>query len=93
MFVFESCLFLLALAKLVQVTVSKREQTPDLMIVLIYDSIVYFGGVLSLIVANLVIWEGARVSCHLLLVLPRSHLLLQRSLFESLLGYAPIQNF
>ena len=60
MLIFESILFLLAIAKACQ-TARQEWHTPKILVVLLRDSVVYFGGVLAIILTNLVIIFTARV--------------------------------
>ncbi|KAI0089406.1 hypothetical protein BDY19DRAFT_102160 [Irpex rosettiformis] len=64
MTVFESALFLLAAAKAVRYLLNPDtpKQTPNLALLLVRDSIIYFGSVLALILLNLVIWKAGRSS-------------------------------
>lgn len=64
MTLFESALFLLAAAKAVHYICSAdaQVQTPNLALVLVRDSFLYFGSVVALIILNLVIWVVGRVS-------------------------------
>ena len=66
MTIFESVLFLMALAKTTYLFLHENQQTPGLMIVLLRDSVVSFGGVLTWIIVNLVLWAVGRVSICLL---------------------------
>lgn len=63
MTVFETTLFVLALVKSVQMSRPRGDngRTPSIITVLFRDSILYFGGVVTAIVTNLVIWAAARV--------------------------------
>lgn len=66
MSMFESCLFLLAVAKAVQLTCPVGEgRAPSLFSLLLRDSILYFGGVLSVILTNLIVWIVGRVRVHI----------------------------
>ena len=56
----ESILFLLASVKAFDVA-RKNLHTPKILAVLLRDSILYFGGVMAIILANLMIWSLARV--------------------------------
>lgn len=57
---FELVLVLLVLAKLVRVTCAKN-RPPLVLTVLLRDSILYYGGVLVIVVCNLVTWTSVRV--------------------------------
>ena len=59
---FESVLFVLAGSKTIYLLTHKDQQTPGLMVVLLRDSLLSFGGVLVWIVTNLVIWIAGPVS-------------------------------
>ena len=59
--VFESVLLVLAIVKAAQVA-HQEAPTSKILGVLIRDSVVYFGGTLSIILVNLVIYTVARVS-------------------------------
>ena len=58
---FEVVLFVLAVAKCVQLARSESN-TPHILSVLLRDSVSWFGGVMIVILTNLVIWATARVS-------------------------------
>ena len=58
---FESVLFLLAVAKSVQVARSESN-TPRILAILLRDSVLYFGGVIAVILTNLIIWAFVRVN-------------------------------
>ena len=60
MLVFETVLFALAIAKAFE-EFRRQSHTPRILIMLFRDSVAYFGGVLAVILANLVIWSAARV--------------------------------
>lgn len=62
--ILEFTLFSLALFKSVQVYRNRRYrgETPNILLVLIRDSVFYFGGVMTVIITNLVTWASARVS-------------------------------
>ncbi len=63
MLVFESGLFLLAIFRLLQLGFYKCDKrTSNLLVVLLRDSVMYFGGVLAVILANFVAWKASRVS-------------------------------
>ena len=66
---FESALFGLAVAKTAQ-SIFSEERAGQLLAHLLRDSILYFGGVASLKVGNLVIWSFARVRFSFCFVLP-----------------------
>ena len=57
---FESTLFVLAIIKAVQAGRNELH-TPKILVVLLRDSVAYFGGILAIILTNLVIWAAARV--------------------------------
>lgn len=57
---FESVLFLLAIIKSVQVA-RAESNTPRVLAILLRDSVLYFGGVIAVILTNLVFWAGVRV--------------------------------
>lgn len=59
--VFESVIVALAAAKVIKVYRDK-EAAPHVLAVILRDSVIYFGGVLVLVVTNVIIWEVARVS-------------------------------
>lgn len=58
---FESCLFLLAAAKAAHLLCFGEGSAPSLLIVLLRDSVMYFGGVLAVILTNLIVWMVGRV--------------------------------
>ena len=60
MLIFESIIFGLAMAKVWQ-TAREKWRTPGVLVVLLRDSVVYFGGVFVIIFTNLVINASARV--------------------------------
>ena len=62
---FQTVLFVLAMA---QVLIEARREwnTPKLLVVMLRDSLVYFGGMLAIILANVMIWATARVCCAIL---------------------------
>ncbi|THG93497.1 hypothetical protein EW026_g7756 [Hermanssonia centrifuga] len=62
MSVFESGLFILAAAKSIKFMLYEGRQTPHLAIILLRDSMIYFGGVLALILANLITWSAGRLN-------------------------------
>ena len=57
--VFESTVFVLAFAKAVAAVLQRRTSgdPPRLLIILLRDSIVYFGGLLAVVLANLLVWS------------------------------------
>ena len=59
--VFDSILFLLASYKSIEFSVYHGKNMPRLSQVLIRDSVIFFGGVLALILINLVIWSLHKV--------------------------------
>lgn len=63
MLCFELTLFALALLKSAQVYRTRRQagHAPSILVILIRDSVFYFGGVITVIVTNLVVWAAARV--------------------------------
>ena len=65
MLTFESTLFTCAMVKVFRVA---RDETraPRILAVLLRDSVAYFGGMLTIILANLIIWSAARVRCDLM---------------------------
>ena len=58
---FESVLFVLAIAKSIHIARSESN-TPKVLTVLLRDSVLYFGGVMFVILTNLIIWASVRVS-------------------------------
>lgn len=54
--VFESILFLLALVKSIR-RGRENAETPYLLIVLLRDSIIYYGGTLGIILTNFLVWK------------------------------------
>ncbi|KAJ3518841.1 hypothetical protein NM688_g9384 [Phlebia brevispora] len=62
MSIFESCLFLLAVAKAAQLTYTGEGRAPSLLVVLLRDSIIFYGGVLSVILTNFIVWKVGRPS-------------------------------
>ena len=61
LFSFQSVLFLLAIAKVCE-SARKEWRTPRVLVVLLRDSLTYFGGVFAIILVNVLIWTTARVS-------------------------------
>ncbi|KAK7685915.1 hypothetical protein QCA50_010722 [Cerrena zonata] len=61
MITFESTLFILAIIKSVRQAM-KDTTTPHLMFILLRDSIVYFGGMLAVVLANCIVWAAGRES-------------------------------
>lgn len=59
--VFQCVLLVLAIAKIVKAA-RQEWQTPKLLIILVRDSLVYFGGALAIILVNACMWSTARVS-------------------------------
>ena len=57
---FESIVFGLAIVKTVQVA-RNGPHTPKVLVVLLRDSVVYFGGILAILIANLAVYAAARV--------------------------------
>ena len=57
----ESLLFLLALCKLVEVLRSRDAHKPELLVLLLRDSMLCYGALLAVLVPNLVLWICARV--------------------------------
>ena len=55
--IWETLLLVLSLYKSVQQT-RREEGTPHLMVVILRDSILYFGGALATILANFIIWRA-----------------------------------
>ena len=60
MLAFESTLFMLAIVKAARVARGVAS-TPNVLVVLLRDSIAYFGGIIAIIIANLVLEAAARV--------------------------------
>ena len=60
MTIFETILFVLAIVKCFKLA-RDHSHAPKALIVLLRDSILYLGGVLALLLCNLVIWAAARV--------------------------------
>ena len=61
--VFESAIFFLACAKVAEVGLWKRtSDTPQVLVVLLRDSVLYFGGILALGIVNFLMWTFAGVS-------------------------------
>ena len=60
MLVFEFTIAALAALKIAKLY-SAGEATPHLLAVMLRDSVVYFGGLLVLLIPNLVVWEVGRV--------------------------------
>ncbi|GJE91013.1 hypothetical protein PsYK624_071610 [Phanerochaete sordida] len=56
----ESLLFLLALCKLVEVLRSRDAHKPELLVLLLRDSMLCYGTLLAALVPNLVLWICAR---------------------------------
>ena len=59
-FIFEFTLFTLAIVKLLQ-TAHAQNKPPRVMAVLLRDSVLYYGGVLSTMICGLVTWSTVRV--------------------------------
>lgn len=58
-------MFSLAVSKSIEVHRNRKEEgvdTPNILVVLLRDSIFYFGGVMTVIVTNMFAWALARVS-------------------------------
>ena len=68
MTIFESALFLLALVKALQLAYHKKQsgrgsgRAPNVLVILLRDSLIYFGGVLAVILTNFVVWLRGRAS-------------------------------
>ena len=60
MVTFESLLFILAITKSVHLARTEAN-TPRILAILLRDSVCWFGGVMVVILANLIIWASARV--------------------------------
>lgn len=60
--VLENILFLLVAVKSVRCAVGMEQYNPDLLMVLLRDSVVYFGGLCTILTANIIIWTVGRVS-------------------------------
>lgn len=58
---FDSMLFALIVWKVLRVYVRERRQTPHLMVVLLRDSLISFGGVLVWVLINLFVWAFGAV--------------------------------
>lgn len=75
--VWEALLLVLSLYKSAQLA-KEEEGTPRLMVVILRDSILYFGGALATILANFIIWRvQVRTLCSIRRVLVRSNMLLR----------------
>ena len=60
MIVFESTLFILAVSRSIQFAFGGGT-TPHLMFILIRDSVMYFGGILAVVLTNCIVWAVGRV--------------------------------
>ena len=63
MLVFETTLCVLAVVKSVQIARAQL-YTSKVLSTMLRDTVAYFGGILVIIIANLVIWFAARVSAY-----------------------------
>ena len=61
---FETVVFGLAIIKACQVARS-GPHTPKVSVVILRDSVVYFGGILAILIANLIVYAAAEVSAFL----------------------------
>ena len=62
MLAFESTLFMLAVVKAFEVA-RQEVNTSKILAVLLRDSVIYFGGIVAIILTNLVISSAVRVRC------------------------------
>ena len=65
MLLFELVLFGLAVFKCLQVYSDRRKrgvQTSNILVVLIRDSAIYFGGAMAMVLTNMFVWAVGRVS-------------------------------
>ena len=61
--VFETVMFVLACVKAVQTNLLRRQvDPPRILVILLRDSVVHFGGMLAVILANFLLWTFAKVS-------------------------------
>lgn len=61
MLAFESILFIMSLSKSIQLIMEDRR--PKIVYVLFRDTIVYFGGILAAIIANMAGWKYGGTVC------------------------------